>query len=423
MNLRRSGDALFIGRVFEDKNEMHKALSVYSIKRLFNFRIKASDKTRVIAVCDDPKCNWRVYAINHKNSKNVQIRTATLQHNCCVGTRSQYGKKATATILGDLLKAKYAHGKKGPRACELSEIVLAELNVTISYMKAWNAKELAMHRARGNAEEGYKFLLTYLHLLKSTNPGTLSSVHTTTTIEGATLFKYLFFALGASIAGYRHLRKVICIDGTQTKGKYQSCLVAASGQDGNYQIFPLAFGIVDNENTLSWTWFFRQLSQFVPDEEDLVFVSDRHAAIYAGLRSVYPLAKHGTCTVHLFRNVKHHFKCEGLAVMVSNAARAYTVGDLRYWWDEIVARNRKCAEYLLEIGIPHWTLAFFPGMRYNLMSSNISESLNVTLQKAINFPVVTMVEFIRTTLMRWFCQRRAEANKTQTRSDKVHTRD
>ncbi|KAG7559058.1 MULE transposase domain [Arabidopsis thaliana x Arabidopsis arenosa] len=415
MNLRKAGDSIYIGQIFQNKGELHKALTVYSIKRLFNFRIKASDKTRVIAVCHDQKCHWRVYATFHENSENVEIRTASLRHSCDVKSRSKYGMKATRSILGELLKAKYAHGKKGPRACELPEIVLAELNVTISYMKAWNAKEMAMKKARGSEEESYKFLQTYLHLLRTTNPGTLSTVHTDYTEEGEIRFKYLFFAFGASVAGYKYLRKVIVIDGTQTKGKYKSCLVAASGQDGNYQIFPMAFGVIDSENIAGWTWFFKQLLQFVPDEEDLVFVSDRHAAIYAGLRTVYPLAKHACCTVHLFRNVVHHFKCEGLAKMVSNAARSYTVGDLRYWFEEIQKRDIDCANYLVDLGISHWTLAYFPGMRYNVMSSNISESLNAAMQKAIDFPIVTMVEFIRTMLMRWFCERREAATKTRTR--------
>lgn len=406
---------MYVGRVFKDKTELHKALCVYSIKRLFNFKIKASDKTRVIAVCVDSKCHWRIYATPHKDSSNVEIRTATLKHSCDVQARSKYGNKATATILGDLLKARYAHGKKGPRACELPALVLADLNVTITYMKAWNAKELAMKRARGTEEESYKFLKTYLHLLGKTNPGTLSTVHTTYTPNGATLFKYLFFAFGASIAGYKYLRKVIVIDGTQTKGKYKSCLVAASGHDGNYQIFPLGFGVVDGENISGWTWFFKQLSLIVPDEEDLVFVSDRHATIYAGLRNIYPRAKHAACTVHLFRNVKHNFKSEGLAKLVSNAARSYTVGDFRYWFEEIQKRNGKCADYLLQIGLTHWTLAYFPGMRYNLMSSNISESLNAAMQKAIDYPIVTMVEFLRTMLMRWFCERREVAKNAKTK--------
>ncbi|CAL9222500.1 unnamed protein product, partial [Arabidopsis halleri] len=89
MNLRKAGDSIYIGRIFQNKGELHKALTVYSIKRLFNFRIKASDKTRVIAVCHDKKCNWRVYATFHENSENMEIRTASLRHSCDVKARSK----------------------------------------------------------------------------------------------------------------------------------------------------------------------------------------------------------------------------------------------------------------------------------------------------------------------------------------------
>ncbi|XP_010467704.1 PREDICTED: uncharacterized protein LOC104747717 [Camelina sativa] len=338
-----------------------------------------------------------------------------MEHNCDVTARSRYGSKATAKILAGLLRGKFANGKKGPRACELPEMVLSELNVTISYMKAWNAKDLAVNATRGTKEGSFEFLSTYLHLVKSTNPGTITDLHTTVDKKGNTLFKYLFFAFGACIDGYKFLRKVIVIDGTAMKGKYKGCLVAASGQDGNLQIYPLAFGVVEVENDAGWVWFLKNLSKFVPDEEDLVLASDRHASIYSALAKVYPLAHHAACSVHLFRNVNHKFKSGGLANLVSKAGRAYTVGDFRYWWRQIEETKQECAEYLLKIGLPHWTLSHFPGNRYNLMSSNISESLNAAMQKAVDNPIVSMVEFIRAMLMRWFWCRRTFAGKTRTR--------
>ncbi|XP_010446204.1 PREDICTED: uncharacterized protein LOC104728999 [Camelina sativa] len=307
----------------------------------------------------------RIYATTLANSQNLEIKTLTLKHTCDVGARAKYGEKATARILADLLKAKFANGKKGPRACELPDICLSELHMTISYTKAWNAKELAMAYARGNEEESYRFLSTYLHLLKSTNPGTMTAMHTTVDKKRKALFKYLFFALGACIAGYQYLRKVIVIDGTTMKGKYKGCLVAASGQDGNMQIFPLAFGVVDGENEGGWVWFFENLKR--------------------------------------------------LATVVSKAARAYTIGDFRYWWREIENRRPACITYLTEIGLPHWTLSYFLGDRYNIMSSNISESLNAAMQTAVDYPIVSMVEFIRAMLMRWFYCRRTMANKMKTR--------
>ncbi|EOA14825.1 hypothetical protein CARUB_v10028135mg [Capsella rubella] len=416
MDLKRSSDGLYVGRIFANKEDMRGTLSLYAMKRLFNYRINKSDKGRVIANCVDKNCGWRIYATTHKGSENLEIRTVELNHTYDVAARTNYGEKATAKILAELLKTKFANGRTGPRACELPDMVLSELNVTISYTKAWNAKELAMAAARGNEEASYRFLSTYLHLLKTTNPGTITAMHTAMDKEKKnTLFKYLFFAFGASISGYKYLRKVIVIDGTAMKGKYKVCLVAASGQDGNMQIYPLAFGVVDGENEAGWVWFFRNLQRFVPDEEDLVFVSDRHASIYSGLRRVYPLAHHGACSVHLFRNVKHNFGCEGLAAIVSKAAKAYTVGEFKVWWTEIVTREPACAAYLTQIGLAHWTLSHFPGMRYNLMTSNISESLNAVMQKAVDYPIVSMVEYIRAMLMRWFYCRRTKAGKARTR--------
>lgn len=109
---------------------------------------------------------------------------------------------------------------------------------------------------------------------------------------GGSCFKYMFVAFGASIEGYGFMRKVIVVDGTHLKGKYAGCLLTASAQDGNYQIFPLAFAIVDSENDMSWEWFFKQLSAFVEGEQGLVFVSDRHMSIYKAIGKVN---KHLAC--------------------------------------------------------------------------------------------------------------------------------
>ena len=82
------------------------------------------------------------------------------------------------------------------------------------------------------------------------------------------------------------MRKGIIIDGTHVKGKFVGCLLTASAHDGNYQIFPIAFGVVDSENNQAWSWFFNKLLAVVPDAEDLVFILDRHTAIYSGILRV-----------------------------------------------------------------------------------------------------------------------------------------
>lgn len=61
-------------------------------------------------------------------------------------------------------------------------------------------------------------------------------------------FKYMFLAFGAGISGFKHMPNVIIIDGAHLRGKYAGCLLTASAQDGNYQVFPLAVANIDGEN-------------------------------------------------------------------------------------------------------------------------------------------------------------------------------
>jgi len=40
----------------------------------------------------------------------------------------------------------------------------------------------------------------------------------------------------------------LVVDGTHLKGKYKGVLLTASGQDANFQVYPLGFAVVDSEN-------------------------------------------------------------------------------------------------------------------------------------------------------------------------------
>lgn len=72
--------------------------------------------------------------------------------------------------------------------------------------------------------------------------------------------------------------------------------------------------------------------------------------------------------------------------------------------------NPSCADYLTGIGLAHWTRAHFSGNRYNIMTSNVAESWNSVLREARAFPILPLIEFIRTKLMNWFAERRNVLN-------------
>ena len=81
-------------------------------------------------------------------------------------------------------------------------------------------------------------------------------------------------AFDASIEGWKYCRSIISVDGTFLKCKFGVILLIASLQDGNNQIFSLAFTIVDSKNDASWTWVFEKIQGSFSDRDNLVIVSD-----------------------------------------------------------------------------------------------------------------------------------------------------
>ncbi|KAK2655792.1 hypothetical protein Ddye_008844 [Dipteronia dyeriana] len=86
-------------------------------------------------------------------------------------------------------------------------------------------KEHAKTILYGKPEDSYQLLPAYFHLLKVTNPGTLTAIHTDLNNN----FLYAFFALGQCIKGFQTvIRPVIAIDATHLKGAFEGFIYVAS---------------------------------------------------------------------------------------------------------------------------------------------------------------------------------------------------
>ena len=57
------------------------------------------------------------------------------------------------------------------------------------------------------------------------------------------------------------LRPVIGLDGCFLKTETKGQLLSAVGRDGNNQMFPISWAVVEGENQDSWTWFIKLLMQ------------------------------------------------------------------------------------------------------------------------------------------------------------------
>jgi len=96
---------------------------------------------------------------------------------------------------------------------------------------------------------------------------------------GNRIFHRLFWAYQPCIIGFSFCKPIIQIDGTWLYGKYKGTLLMAVAQDGNNNIFSIAFALVEGETAEGWSFFLRNLRLHVAPQPNLCLISDRHPSI------------------------------------------------------------------------------------------------------------------------------------------------
>ena len=160
--------------------------------------------------------------------------------------------------------------------------------------------------------------------------------------------------------------------------------------------------------------FFRQLSRVIPDDEGLALISDRHQSIGKAIAVVYPLASRGICTYHLYKNILLRYRGRDLFGLVKKDANSFRLTDFQETFETIKELNPALHAYLERADVRKWARAHFKGDRYNLLTSNIAESINRALSGARSLPIVHLLESIRLMMTRWFATRKHDAELMKT---------
>ena len=206
------------------------------------------------------------------------------------------------------------------------------------------------------------------------------------------------------------MRKVIILDGTHMKSAYGGVLIVATAQDPDHHHYPIAFGVVDGEKNESWTWFLNKLKSVIPDDPEIVFVSDRNQSLIKAIADIYPLSHHGHCIYHLSQNVK--LKVSGVNKGICGkkfreCARAYTEAEFLRLYGDFSSTYPSARTYLDDnADVTKWARCYFGGEKYNIDTSNSVESINGVLEKARNYSLLQLIDTIVGKIAEWFAKNR-----------------
>ena len=125
----------------------------------------------------------------------------------------------------------------------------------------------------------------------------------------------------------------------------------------------------------------------IGDINELVFISNRAQSIKTVVSTVYEKAQHSACTWHIAQNVKSKFRWRDMMGAYWKAMDVYRAKQFQGYMLVILQRYPRVTEYLKhQVGFEKWSQCHFPGMRYNITTTNMVESLNNMLINEI-FPL------------------------------------
>ena len=120
-------------------------------------------------------------------------------------------------------------------------------------------------------------------------------------------FKRLYICFESVARGFLEgCRHVIGLDGCFLKTETKGQLLSAVGKDGNNQMYPIAWALVEGENQASWTWFIELLMQDLGISDGLgwTIISDQQKGLENAVANLLPHGEHRNCARHIYANWK-----------------------------------------------------------------------------------------------------------------------
>ncbi|GKA49803.1 transposase, MuDR, MULE transposase domain protein [Tanacetum coccineum] len=272
------------GNIFDNKEALILAVRLKALNEGFQFLTDRSAPERCHLKCYHfNQCDWKLRARLWDNTERYYITHLNDVHTCPKTQTYPNHRNANKKVIGHLLTPKLQDRSRVLRGKDIQQDILSEYKIHISYQQAMKGKHYGIQQVRGSPYEAFEMLPYYCYNLEQKNEGTVTRIKT----DDQGVFEMLFIAIGASIRTFlNYLRPVLMIDAAHLKGLYKGTNLVAVAMDGNNQIVPIAFGICKGETGPCWSWWMSVLKECIGDNPNLLFISDRHAAI---AKSTYKL--------------------------------------------------------------------------------------------------------------------------------------
>ncbi|KAJ3679081.1 hypothetical protein LUZ60_017092 [Juncus effusus] len=401
-----------VGQVFDSPKSFRDTLHKFAVANKFSYKFVKNDTTRVTAECTAEDCPWRIHASKSPAKREFMVKKMVGGHTC--GKEMSKGHRlASQRWVASVIKEKLKDSPNyKPR--EIATDLEKEYGLSLNYSQAWRGKHIAKKELYDSLEEATDQLPWFIDRIHQTNPG---SVATMDTPEGSKC--RLFVSFRASLDGFEHgCRPLLFLDAVSSKTTRQWKMLTATAVDGEGEIFPVAFAVVEIDTQENWRWFLEQLKSALTVTRAITFVTNRHNGLLDEVAVVFEdYGYPAYCVNQLIEDFTNQLEEEWTQEVKDNmvdhlrqAIYALKIEEFNQCLESIKAQSEELAEWLMETKPERWSDAYFKGMRYGQYSSNAVEIFTDWVTTRYELSVVQMVDLVRCKVMEMMYNRREASN-------------
>ena len=422
-----------LGERYANIEELRFCLTNYTVADGYPLKVTKSSRERLQVKCGTDKkgvrCVFKLWASWMKQERSIQIKGLNEKHTCI--REFKHGTLINPDWLAkQFLKELSARPRMKGR--QIAEDVKKKFLCEVSIGQCFRAKRKALENINGKLIEHYERVWDYANEILRSNPGSTAKVCVQVNPDGKTYFHRMYVCFKALKEGWsRGCRRIIGLDGCFLKGQCKGELITTIGRDGNNQVFPIAWAVVDVENKANWKWFLELLCDDLGLQlgGGLSIISDQHKVytffkfyicftffkfyicftyvqgLIEAAKEVLPSVEHRQCARHVFANFKKAYNGVEYTRLFWAASTSSTEAGFEKNMEDLKAINSNVYEHLMQREPHSWCRAFFAdGRACEAVENGISESFNSVIMEARKKPLLTLMEEIRVYVMDRFCR-------------------
>ncbi|KAK7255336.1 hypothetical protein RIF29_28743 [Crotalaria pallida] len=382
-----------LGHVFTSKNLVKAAVKDYALDHKKNVRFSKNDRKRMVVKCDK-ECPFYLRLSRTRGSQCYQVVTYVPTHTCC---RTAKNRQAKTKLLARKFMPLLRH-TPSMRTKALCLEARERWGVHLSKFQAYRAERRAIELIQGGMVDQYTHVRSYAEELRRSNPGSTAIVKCAVGKKGAVFERMYVCFQACKLAFVTTCRPLIGLDGCFLKGFYGGQLFAAVGKDGNNQMYPIAFAVVEAETKDSWAWFVDLLVQDLDaiQPKKWSFISDQQKGLVPTLAASEACLEHRLCVKHLYANLRKRYPGGDLKDLVWVAARANTKEEWKTAMDNMKKDFEGAWLELCQIFPEQWTRSHYSTYtKCDLQVNNMCEAFNKAILDYRDAPIISLMEGLK----------------------------